>query len=105
MELERSLYKAEHLLKQQRYDDAHKEVNSYLASDPESIPALVILTHIYLGMNKDEKADSIADQLIRRDPSDPDILFLKGVTQVQLGKRKNALKFLDSALAFDPLRA
>lgn len=104
MELERSLFKAEHLVGQQRYEEAHKEVNAYLASDPESIPALVLLTQIYLGMDKDEKADSIADELIRRAPSDPDILFLKGVTQYQIGKRKSALKFLDSALAFDPLK-
>jgi tetratricopeptide (TPR) repeat protein len=57
-----------------------------------------------LGLNKDENADEIADQLLRKDPSDADILFLKGVTQAQLGKRKSALKFLNSALAFDPLK-
>jgi tetratricopeptide (TPR) repeat protein len=104
MELDRSLYKAEHLLNQQRYDEAHKEVNSYLALDPNSIPALVILVQTYLGMSKDEKADEIADELVKKDPSDPDILFLKGVTLSQLGKRKAALKFLDSALAYDPLK-
>jgi Tfp pilus assembly protein PilF len=104
MELDRALFKANHLLNQQRYDEAHKEVNTYLALDPHSIPALIILTQTYLGLNKDEKADEIADQLLRKDPSDADILFLKGVTQVQLGKRKSALKFLDSALAFDPLK-
>ena len=104
MELDRALFKAEHLLNQQRYDEAYKEVNSYLALDPHSIPALMILTQTYLGLNKDEKADEIADQLLHKDPSDPDILFLKGLTQTQLGKRKGALKFLDSALAFDPLK-
>jgi Tfp pilus assembly protein PilF len=104
MELDRALFKAEHLLSQQRYDEAYKEVNTYLALDPHSIPALIILTQTYLGLNKDEKADEIADQLLQKDPSDADILFLKGVTQTQLGKRKSALKFLDSALAFDPLK-
>jgi tetratricopeptide (TPR) repeat protein len=104
MELDRALYKAEHLLNQQRYDEAYKEVNTYLALDPHSIPALIILTQTFLGLNKDENADEIADQLLRKDPSDADILFLKGVTQAQLGKRKSALKFLNSALAFDPLK-
>lgn len=104
MELDRALFKAEHLLNQQRYDEAYKEVSTYLALDPHSIPALIILTQTYLGLNKDENADEIADQLLRKDPSDADILFLKGVTQAQLGKRKSALKFLNSALAFDPLK-
>ena len=104
MELDRTLFKAEHLLNQQRYDEAYQEVNRCLALDPHSIPALMILTQAYLGLNKDEKADEIADQLLRKDPSDADVLFLKGVTQTQLGKRKNALKFLNSALAFDPLK-
>lgn len=105
MELERTLYKAEHLLKQKRYKEAHTEVNSYLAADPESIPALMVLIQVYLGMDQHGNADTIADQLIQRDPTDPDILFLKALTQVQLGNRKVALKFLNSALAFDPLRA
>ncbi len=103
MELDRSLYKAEHLLKQKRYAEAQKEVHSYLAFDPESTPALIILTRTYLGMDQDEKADEIADQLVKRNPADPEILFLKGVTQTQLGKRKSALKFLNNALAYDPL--
>jgi tetratricopeptide (TPR) repeat protein len=104
MELDRALFKAEHLLKQQRYDEAYQEVNRYLALEPHSIPALMILTQAYLGLNKDENADEIASQLLRKDPSDADILFLKGVTQAQLGERKSALKFLNSALAFDPLK-
>ena len=35
MELDRAraLFKAEHLLNQQRYDEAYKEVNTYLARD------------------------------------------------------------------------
>jgi Tfp pilus assembly protein PilF len=104
MEQDRALFKAEHLLNQQRYNEAYKEVNTYLALDPHCIPALMMLAQAYLGLNKDENADEIADQLLRKDPSDADILFLKGVTQAQLGKRKSALKFLDSALAFDPLK-
>jgi tetratricopeptide (TPR) repeat protein len=56
-------------------------------------------------MGNDEKADEMADQLIKRNPADPEVLFLKGVTQTQLGKRKSALKFLDSALAYNPLIA
>lgn len=103
MELDRALQKAELLLKQERYDEAQKEVKSYLASDPESIPAIILLIRIYLGMGSDEKADEMADQLVKRNPADPEVLFLKGVTQVQLGKRKSALKFLDSALAYNPL--
>lgn len=103
MELDKSLYKAEHLLKQERYNEAQKEVKSYLASDPESIPALIILIHCYLGMGNDEKADELADQLVKRNPADPEVLFLKGAIQAQLGKRKSALKFLDSALAYNPL--
>ncbi|MBT1703346.1 tetratricopeptide repeat protein [Chryseosolibacter indicus] len=105
MELEKALYKADYLLKQKRYAEAHKEVNTYLASDPESIPALIILIQIYLGLDKNEKADEVADQLIKLDPSDANILYLKGLTQTQTGKRKSALKFLDSALAFDPMMA
>ncbi len=103
MDLERLLYKAEHLLKQQQYGEAQKEVSAYLASEPESIPALILLARVYLGMGKDEKADEITDHLVRRDPSDPNILYLKAVTQASLGKRKNALKFADSALAYYPM--
>ncbi len=90
MELDKTLHKAEHLLKQERYDEAQKEVKTYLASDPESIPALVILIRIYLGMGNDEKADEMADQLIKRNPADPEVLFLKGVTSV--GEKKKCLK-------------
>ncbi len=103
MELDKYLYKAEHLLKQERYSEAQGEVQSFLASDPESIPALILLIRIYLGMGNDKKADEMADQLVKRNPADPEVLFLKAVTQIQLGKRKSALKFLDSALAYNPL--
>src|SRR5690606_4560117 len=104
MELEKSLYKAEHLLKQKRYKEAHQEVTAYLATDPESVPALIILTQIYLGMDQEEKADEVAGQLVRRSPADPAILFVKGLTQVHVGKRKSALKYLNSVLTFDPMR-
>ncbi|MEO9966438.1 MAG: tetratricopeptide repeat protein [Reichenbachiella sp.] len=103
MEANRALYKSEHLLKQERYAEAQKEVQSYLATDPESIAALLLLAQTHLGLKEHENADKIVDNLVQLDPSDPDILYFKGLTQALLGKRKEALKFLDNALAYNPL--
>ncbi|MBL3659060.1 tetratricopeptide repeat protein [Fulvivirga sediminis] len=102
MELERSLYKAEHLMNQGRYGEAIKEVNTHLAADPESIPGLIMLVQIYMAMSKDEKADEVADQLLARKPDDFTILYLKAITLSRLAKRKEALKFVNSALAYNP---
>src|SRR5690606_36725131 len=55
-------------------------------------------------MDQEEKADEVAGQLVRRSPADPAILFVKGLTQVHVGKRKSALKYLNSVLTFDPMR-
>ncbi|MCV9386953.1 tetratricopeptide repeat protein [Reichenbachiella ulvae] len=102
MDLERALHKAEHYLNQERYDEAKKEVNSFLASDPENTSALQLLIRIHLAIKQYKKADELTDQLLKRNPSDPENLYLKAVIQAQLGKRKSALKFANSALTFDP---
>ncbi len=102
METEKLLRKAEHLLHQDRYGEAQNEVKQYLASNPEDIEGLVILAQTHLGLGQDEKADEIVDDIVKLEPSNPSILYLKGVTQARLGKRKQALKFLDSALSFYP---
>ncbi len=102
MELENSLRKAEYLLNQDRFGEAQKEIKSYLATNPEDIEGLTMLTQSHLGLGQDEKADEIVDDILKFDASNSIILYLKGVTQARLGKRKNALKFLNSALSFNP---
>ncbi len=103
MELDKSLQKAELLLNQDRYGEAQKEVRTYLATDPNSTRALMLLTRTYLGMDQNEKADETANDLLKLAPSDPYVLYIKGLTVGQLGKRKQALEFLDNALSLHPM--
>ncbi len=103
MELEKSLQKAEHLLNQDRFGEAQTEIKNYLTANPENLDGLIILAQTHLGLNQDEQADQVVDDLIKLAPSNPYILYLKGITQTQLGKRKSALKLLNSALSFNPM--
>ena len=103
MEIERSLRKAEHLLNQDRFGEAQNEIKNYLASNPEDISGLIILVQTHLGLGQHEKADQIADDILKIEASDPVVLYLKGVTLANLHKRKESLKFLDNVLAFDPM--
>lgn len=103
MEIERSLRKAEHLLHQERFGEAQNEIRNYLATSPEDILGLTILAQTHLGMKQDEKADQVADDMLQLDASNPTILYLKGIIQARLGKRKSALDFLANSLQFNPL--
>lgn len=102
METVGHLRKAEYLLDQDRFSEAKAEIESYLASNPEDSHGLIILVHVHLGMGQYEKADTVVDNILKLDATDPIVLYLKGVTLSQLGKRKNALKFFKSALSFNP---
>lgn len=103
MQSEKSLKKAEYLLNQDRFGEAQSEIKNYLASSPEDLEGLVILTQTHLGLGQNEMADKVVDDILRVEPSNPFILYLKAITQLQLGKRKIALKFIDSALTFNPM--
>lgn len=102
MEFEKSLRKAEHLLNQDRFGEAQKEIRHYLSSNPQNIDALAILAQTHLGLGQVEQADGIIDDMLKLDASNAAILYMKGVTQARLGQDKNALKFLKSALSFNP---
>lgn len=102
MEIEKSLRKAEHLLSQDRFGEAQNEIKNYLAAHPQDVEGLVILAQTHMGLGEDQKADQVVDDVLKLDASNPGILYLKGVTQARLGKRRTAMKFLDNALAFYP---
>lgn len=102
METGGHLRRAEHLLNQDRFSEAQTEVKSYLASNPEDAQGLIILVQTHLGLGQNEKADAVVDNILKLDATDPIVLYLKGVTLAQLGKRSNALKFFNSALSFNP---
>lgn len=103
MELDISLRKAEHLLNQDRFGEAQTEIKNYLASKPEDVNGLMILAQTHMGLGQDEMADLVVDDILKIEASNPEILYIKGVTQARLGQRKSALKFLDSALGLNPL--
>ncbi len=103
METEGYLRRAEYLINQDRFGEAKKEIESYLASNPEDSRALTILVQTHLGLGQDEKADAVVDSILKLDATDVIALYLKGVTLVQLGKRKKALTFFNSALSFNPM--
>ena len=91
METEGHLRRAEYLINQDRYGEAQKEVENYLASNPEDAEALTILVQTHLGLGQDGKADKchvFADGLYLPTgfelghggayvAQQPDVLFLK----------------------------
>ena len=102
MSFDRLIHKAEHLLNQERFAEAQKEIKSYLSSDPENAHALSLLAQAYLGLGQHAKADQIVDRVLALEPSSPSVLYLKAVTLFQLGQNKKSLKFIENVLAFNP---
>ena len=100
-----TLYRANLLLEQKRYDNAKGEAENVLSADPTNVEALQILAHCYLGMGQIEKANDVIEGAIRQDPTDYYSLYLKGLILCELSQYSKALQYTDNAIAVNPMFA
>ena len=100
-----TLYRANLLLEQKRYDNAKGEAENVLSADPTNVEALQILAHCYLGMGQIEKANDVIESAIRQDPTDYYSLYLKGLILCELSQYNKALQYTDNAIAVNPMFA
>lgn len=89
---------AEYLFGQNRFEEAHALAEELLRAAPESEGARVMLAKVAIARGNVEKAQIYIDDLLERDPRDPDYHTLQGMVFAFAEDHQAAIHSLQTAL-------
>jgi tetratricopeptide (TPR) repeat protein len=93
------------LIQHRRYDEAMRELQNVLASEPNHPYALALMGVSSTELGKHDEAIKYIQQALGSQPDSPYFLYLMGLVYTRKDKLKEATKFVQSAITFDPHNA
>jgi len=93
------------LIQHRRYEEALRELQSILASEPNHPYALALMGVSNTELGKHDEAIKYIQQALGANPDNPYFLYLIGLVYTRKDKLKEATKFVQSAITFDPHNA
>lgn len=82
--------------------DRIASISSYLETAPDDLGARKQLGYTYLGASRFVEAFQQAEEILARQPEDPDGLYMQGLVRLTMGQTEVAEQLLQRALATDP---
>ena len=93
---------ADTLAGMQRFEEAEAEYRLALKSDPNDRGLKIALARAYMNQDKDTHALVIVEDLVKREPPDPETLVLHARLQLRAGEVQHAVYAYKEALDLDP---
>ncbi len=81
------------------------DLKARLALNPQETPTRLALAHLYLDAARFAEAIPLYQEVLRREPENPDALMHMGAILLRGGHGEEALRYLDRALKRDPNNA
>ena len=93
------------LIQHRRYEEAMRELQNILGSEPNHPYALALMGVSNLELDKHDEAIRYIQQALGAQPDNPYFLYLMALAYTRKDKLKEAAKFVQSAISFDPHNA
>jgi tetratricopeptide (TPR) repeat protein len=93
------------LIQHRRYEEAMRELQNILASEPNHAYALALMGVSSTELGKHDDALKYIQEALGANPDNPYFLYLMGLVYTRKNKLKEATKFVQSAITFDPHNA
>jgi tetratricopeptide (TPR) repeat protein len=87
---------------EQYYDHARRAYQKALEQDPNNLPALQSLAHLYVAIKDHDRANATYQRALKAYPKDASLWFELGVYQTKCREWDPAVQNLRQALALDP---
>ncbi|HLK47573.1 MAG TPA: YaiO family outer membrane beta-barrel protein [Bryobacteraceae bacterium] len=85
-----------------RYDDARRDLEMVLAQHRDHGDALPALINVEMWSDHPERAEELARDALRRNPTDPDLLLARAKALKALKRNREALNEIERLLLVDP---
>ena len=86
-----------------RIDEALKYAEKVIELDPTNLDVFATLTIVYESREDDEKLKEVCERIIDlKDDGTLQIILLKAQAYLEIGKKKEAFKFVDKAIKLNP---
>lgn len=96
---------ANELLREQKYDDAIRELQIVLRMKPSYLPARLNLAKVYLSKQQPAKAEAELKRVLDSDPENPDAAYLLGFTYLGQKRVPEAIQTFSALVAKHPNQA
>jgi tetratricopeptide (TPR) repeat protein len=93
------------LAKEQRFDEARKELETALLLDPSFAPAAVNLADLDRALGQDADGESVLRNAISLSPDDASLHYALGLALIRQGQKPEALSHLAKAARLNPANA
>jgi tetratricopeptide (TPR) repeat protein len=91
--------------KEQRFDEARRELDTALSLDPAFAPAAVNLADLDRALGQDADGERVLKNAITRSPDDASLQYALGLALIRQGQKPEALGHLAMAARLDPANA
>ena len=91
--------------KEQRFDEAKRELQTALSLDPAFAPAAVNLADLDRALGQDADGERVLRDAITRSPDDASLQYVLGLALIREGQKPEALDHLAEAARLDPANA
>ncbi|MBN2486800.1 MAG: tetratricopeptide repeat protein [Bacteroidales bacterium] len=99
------LNRAQVLIQQNKYNEAEKEIKSYLSANPDSAHAFKMLGIVYVETKRDKDAEAVLKNALTLSPNDDIVYYLLGRVQILRKNYKEAAGMLNQAISINPYDA
>ena len=72
------------------------------AENPDNIALLQAEADVYYRMGNKEKYNELMQEMVKKNPNDPNVYYNLGVTAAELGDNEKAIEYYEKALEIDP---
>lgn len=85
-----------------RYDEARSDLEAVLAAHPGHSDAVPALINVEMWSDHPDRAEQLARDALRRNPTDPDLLLARARALRAMNRHREALAVVERVLAVDP---